>query len=304
MVGPPRPAGRADYAGAEMVATPNPPAFEDAVREYLEPARGQFNYEAMLHTFLSVERFRQWADVVDRYRPVREARFLSSGCGFAGSLVAYRDAGATSVTGVEVDETSVRLGKLRLDALDRAELRHYGGGRLPFPAASFDVVESMDVIEHTADPGVYLDELRRVLAPGGLVLLVTPNRLWPVEQHLGIAGPPWLPVRAADMLFGALARLPGLPADRRFRYERLRGIRTQNVSLRRLRRLARERGLFLQVVPAAHHADRWPLPRQPAWLERLAAHRFGSLVAPVRTLVVTLEHEGARARGGTSPAGR
>jgi SAM-dependent methyltransferase len=276
-----------------MEFTANPPEFEAAVRAYLEPDREQFNYEAMLHTFLSVERFRQWAAVVRRYRPVRGARFLSSGCGFGGSLVAYRDAGAATVTGVEVDEEYVRLAALRIEGLDHAEVRRYDGSRLPFDGASFDVVESMDVLEHTADPGRYLDELRRVLAPDGLVLLVTPNRLWPVEQHLGITGPPWLPVTMADAVFGRLAHLPGLGPDRRFRYERLRGIRTQNVSLRRLRRLAKRRGLFLQVLPPGHDREDWPLPRHSPWLERLAAHRFGSLVAPVRTLAVTLEHAAA-----------
>ncbi|MGI8876588.1 MAG: methyltransferase domain-containing protein [Egibacteraceae bacterium] len=278
-----------------MTPTPNPAAFEDAVRAHLEPVREQFNYAQMLHTCLSVERFELWARVVARHRQVGGARFLSSGCGYAGSLLAYQDAGAATVTGVEVDPDALRFGSLRVAGLPNATVVAIESGPLPFVDDAFDVIESMDVIEHTPDPRAYLAELARVLAPGGLILLVTPNRLWPVEQHLDVVGPPWLPVGIADALFSALARAPWPSRDRRFRYERLRGMRTHNISARRLRNLASSLGLFLQVLPPHLYGDGWPLPRHAPWLERLAAHRFGSLIAPVRTLAVTLEHADARA---------
>jgi SAM-dependent methyltransferase len=44
-----------------------------------------------------------------------------------------------------------------------------------FPDASFDVVTLVDVIEHLADPLSTLQEIRRVLKPGGLLYVVTPN---------------------------------------------------------------------------------------------------------------------------------
>ncbi len=274
-----------------MAPTPNPPGFEDAVRAYLEPVRDQFNYDQMLLTFLSTDRFHQWAQVVGRYHPVAGSRFLSSGCGFAGSLLAYHDAGAALAVGVEVEEDYLRFGSLRTAKLPAVGVVGYDGVRLPFPDGAFDVIESLDVIEHTPDPRAYLTELRRVLAPTGLILLVTPNRLWPVEQHLGIVGPPWLPVRSADALYGGLARLPWIGQDRRFRYRKLRGMRRANLSLRRLRALAQTLGLFLRVVRPADHADHWPLPRHDPRLERLADHRLGKFVAPVRTLTVTLTHD-------------
>jgi SAM-dependent methyltransferase len=278
-------------AYAAMTPTPNPEAFTEAVLAHLEDAKGQFNYEQMLHTFLSVERFERWAQVVDRHRPVAGTRFLSSGCGFAGSLLAYRDAGAAVAVGVEVDPEYLRFGALRTTELAAAGVVAHDGRRLPFDDGTFDVIESMDVIEHTPDPRDYLTELVRVLAPGGVVLLVTPNRLWPVEQHLAVAGPPWLPVRVGDALFAGLARLPGLSADRRFRYARLRGMRTQNISLRRLRTLAKGLGLFLRLLDPADYGDGWPLPRQPARRERLARHRWGKFVAPIPTLAVLLSRE-------------
>jgi SAM-dependent methyltransferase len=272
--------------------TPNPPAFEAAVREHLHGTEEQFNHQQMLLTFLDNDRFHRWAQVIGRYHPLQGVRVLSSGCGFGGSLLAYHDAGAASVTGVEVDPEYVRFSELRVADVPGARVLGYDGGRLPFDDDAFDVIESMDVIEHTRDDRAYLAELRRVLAPGGLILLVTPNRLWPVEQHFDVIGPPWLPIGVANRLFAALAHLPRLSEDKRLRYSRLHTTRTHNLSVRRLRALAKEQGLFLRILPPELHAGHWPLPRQRGWVERMATHRVGALAAPTKTIVATLEPGG------------
>jgi SAM-dependent methyltransferase len=46
-------------------------------------------------------------------------------------------------------------------------------GSVPFEDASFDAVLSTQVLEHVSDPGLYLSECRRVLRPGGRLLLST-----------------------------------------------------------------------------------------------------------------------------------
>lgn len=48
-------------------------------------------------------------------------------------------------------------------------------GPLPFPDGAFDVVVALEVIEHLLDPDAFLDEIVRVLAPGGSVILSTPR---------------------------------------------------------------------------------------------------------------------------------
>jgi SAM-dependent methyltransferase len=50
------------------------------------------------------------------------------------------------------------------------------GAALPFPDASFDVVMSFDVFEHIPDTDAHLEEVRRVLRPGGSYVLQTPNK--------------------------------------------------------------------------------------------------------------------------------
>jgi SAM-dependent methyltransferase len=46
---------------------------------------------------------------------------------------------------------------------------------LPYPDAAFDLVVSMDVIEHVPDPVPWTREALRVLRPGGILFLTTPN---------------------------------------------------------------------------------------------------------------------------------
>jgi SAM-dependent methyltransferase len=48
---------------------------------------------------------------------------------------------------------------------------------LPFPAASFESVLSVQSLEHVPDPERVVAEVRRVLAPGGVAMFVTPNAL-------------------------------------------------------------------------------------------------------------------------------
>lgn len=275
------------------MTTPNPPAFDDAIAEYLAPYRDQFNYQAMRHTFTDNERFHRWAAYVDRLHPVAGSAFLSSGCGMGGSLLAYHDAGAATVTGTETDSRHVRFSRLRVAEVPGAAV-HQVAPRppLPFDDDSFDLIESLDVIEHVEDPLAYLADLVRVLTPGGRILLVTPNRLWPVEQHLGIAGPPWLPMGVADALFTGLSKLPFLDSDRRFRYAELAGMRAQNMSLRRLYRLAARVDLQLEVLRRRGDPD-FPLPAEHPLAERLLDHPTGQLIAPVRTLAVMLQPVGA-----------
>ena len=42
-------------------------------------------------------------------------------------------------------------------------------------ARQFDVVTAFDIIEHTFDPAAFLDDVGRVLAPGGLLVMSTPD---------------------------------------------------------------------------------------------------------------------------------
>jgi 2-polyprenyl-3-methyl-5-hydroxy-6-metoxy-1,4-benzoquinol methylase len=44
---------------------------------------------------------------------------------------------------------------------------------------TFEVIVAGDVIEHMSNPGLFLDNCRRHLEPGGQLILTTPNAKWP-----------------------------------------------------------------------------------------------------------------------------
>ena len=99
-------------------------------------------------------------------------RVLDLGCG-DGSFTATLAPNVADVVGAEVAEAAVRRARRRHPALP-FELVPLDGP-LPFADGAFDLVWSTEVIEHVADTGRWLSEVRRVLAPAGRLLLTTPN---------------------------------------------------------------------------------------------------------------------------------
>jgi len=102
---------------------------------------------------------------------------LDAGCGSGRNMVDLQHYG--QVTGIELSPPSVQA----------ARSRHVGevveGSVLdmPFQADSFQLAVSLDVIEHLEDHVSALHELRRVVAPGGKLLVTVPAYQWLWSRH-------------------------------------------------------------------------------------------------------------------------
>lgn len=107
-------------------------------------------------------------------RFARERRVFDAGCGSGYGCRLLAAAGATQVTGVDIAESVIE--SIAPTMPDRVSLRAGDLRGLEFDDGSFDLVVCFEVIEHLADPFPVLDELVRVLAPGGLLLVSSPNR--------------------------------------------------------------------------------------------------------------------------------
>ncbi|MFL5859714.1 MAG: class I SAM-dependent methyltransferase [Solirubrobacteraceae bacterium] len=99
-------------------------------------------------------------------------RVLDLGCG-AADLTADLARATPQVTGADIAEAALERARRRHPELDLRLMAI--DGPLPFDDGSFDVVWSSEVIEHVADTARWLSEARRVLAPGGRLLLTTPD---------------------------------------------------------------------------------------------------------------------------------
>jgi len=100
-------------------------------------------------------------------------RVLDVGCGEGCFAFALARAGATKVVGIDVAAEPLRRARVRHPELDLRQVR--AERAWPLEDASFDAVWAGEVIEHVADTAGWLSEVRRVLRPGGSLLLSTPG---------------------------------------------------------------------------------------------------------------------------------
>ena len=114
--------------------------------------------------------------IADLRLPAR-ARILDAGCGSGRNMIELARHG--TVTGVELSDTSIDIARAR----GTGEV--IGGSVLdmPFDGDSFDLSVCLDVIEHLEDDLNALRELRRVLAPGGSLLVTVPAYQWLWSGH-------------------------------------------------------------------------------------------------------------------------
>jgi SAM-dependent methyltransferase len=107
----------------------------------------------------------------------KPARILDAGCGSGRNMVELGRLG--TVTGVELSATSVALARGR----DAGEVIAGSVLEMPFADDSFDLAVSLDVIEHLEDDLAALRELRRTVAPGGVLLVTVPAYQWLWSGH-------------------------------------------------------------------------------------------------------------------------
>lgn len=107
------------------------------------------------------------ARIIEIVTELRPASLLDIGCGRGFLLDRLADAGLSGLTGMDVydDVASERFTYARGDVTQP----------LPFDDRSFECVVAGEILEHVPDPDSFLREIRRVLVPGGTLVVSTPN---------------------------------------------------------------------------------------------------------------------------------
>jgi len=135
---------------------------------------------AMLHK-LNPVRLAYVRDMVDQHWQIDEQGFqplagktaLDVGCG-AGLLAEPLARLGAKVTAIDAASEVIAVAKAH--AAGQALQIDYRHAAVEDLAGRFDLVTAMEVIEHVADPQAFLHSLAERLAPGGLLILSTPNR--------------------------------------------------------------------------------------------------------------------------------
>jgi 2-polyprenyl-3-methyl-5-hydroxy-6-metoxy-1,4-benzoquinol methylase len=111
-------------------------------------------------------------------------RILDVGCGTGLNASHLVQAGHRIVG---IDLSSVAIEKCRERGFE-AVLCDIDSEPIPYKDETFDLAYASDVVEHCADTAGFLRELHRVLKPGGMLLLSTPNSAFWVYRILGLLG--------------------------------------------------------------------------------------------------------------------
>jgi SAM-dependent methyltransferase len=140
---------------------------ERALATFYRTARSTYGLEQ-----IDTDGLPDYVSLIQRFAP-RGASVLEFGAGTWRSPLmlqraGFRVVGCDLFSEADLAECCERLG-------DAAQLVTYDGRRVPLPDSSVNVVTSRNVFEHILHVDSMLDELDRVLAPGGVFVLVGPN---------------------------------------------------------------------------------------------------------------------------------
>jgi SAM-dependent methyltransferase len=116
------------------------------------------------------------SDAIHGYSASKGLKVLDVGCGNGYVLYQYARHGA-EVTGVDLTQTAIELSRKRfaLGGLS-GQFREVDGNNLPFPGDHFDIVCSMGVLHHISNPQPMVNEMFRVLKPGGRLIVMLYHR--------------------------------------------------------------------------------------------------------------------------------
>ena len=103
-------------------------------------------------------------------------RLLDVGCGLGNDLSRFVSGGSEGV-GIDISPMAIKLSKTNFEYRNlSAEFVQMDGEDMAFEDNSFDVVYCHTVLHFTPDPEALVQEIHRVLKPGGLAILMTINR--------------------------------------------------------------------------------------------------------------------------------
>lgn len=119
---------------------------------------------------------------------------VGSGWGFTSAALAKT---CKEVLGAEPEETYFRHAT---DSLQAPNLRFIAASGLDVPEGEgpFDLIVLDNVYEHLPEQRRVLAHLATLLASGGMIYILVPNRLWPIEVHYHLPFLSWLPLKWAN----------------------------------------------------------------------------------------------------------
>ena len=135
---------------------------------------GSPGFFAQLDTY-RFDKLRYLPKVVD-FSAYRGKRLLEIGCGVGLDLARFAKSGA-QVSGIDLAQVSIDLAKANFEQQNlEVDLYTMNGEAMSFEDNTFDVVYAHGVLQYTANAARMIQEMHRVLKPGGEAIMMVYNR--------------------------------------------------------------------------------------------------------------------------------
>lgn len=182
-------------------------------------------------------------------------RLLDIGCNI-GLFLKVAETEGYSVTGIEVNKDCAAFARKEFNLNVHSEFLE----DVRFPEGSFEVVTLFDVLEHVPEPRLLLAEIRRILAPNGVLMVQMPN----LDSFMArITGSNWQWLTPPDHLYhftpGTLRRIlqeSGFSINKFVTWDSLEDISynlysaylPNNILGRGIRKVLRQTGIVIQLL--------------------------------------------------------
>ena len=144
-----------------MVFSNIEPDKRDLEQHYAQYARNDY------FSPITKQRYEEWLNVFEKYR--NTSRILDVGCGMGFFLETAKNLN-WQVFGTEYTDESVNICKQKGIEMFKGDIEE-----MDFKELKFDVIVSIEVIEHLSHPTAHLEKISHLLRPGGALYLTTPN---------------------------------------------------------------------------------------------------------------------------------
>lgn len=121
---------------------------------------------------------------------------LDAGSGYGYTAVALA-AKCRSVVAIEPSPGLFELSRTVTQQMANIELRQQSLTAIQ-DESRYDLIVLDNVLEHIPDQPTALSSAHKALRPGGLLYILVPNRLWPIEAHYGLPFLSYLPLPLAN----------------------------------------------------------------------------------------------------------